>query len=515
MRDRRAQPNVLSVSPFLAGRTEVRLRRGAEASLDVLAVDRTLETPFHRQIYSAIRGYILDRRLPPRAKLPATRGLAKQLGVGRNTILAAYDQLLAEGFVETRPGSGTRVREQLDRRKDAAARRAAPPCSGLSRRGSLIASLPQPRRTPSAIALTPGVPESETFPISAWTRLLARNARTLDDDVLGIHDFAGHPRLRRAIADYLGVARGVDCAPEQVVVVTGAQAGLDLAARLLIDDGDWAWMEEPGYRGARSALLGSGARLAPLRVSRRGWRLDDEAMPAPRIIYVTPSCQWPFGTVMRMEERLRLLAIAERRDAWILEDDYDGEYRFRGQPTPALRGLDRRERAIYVGTFGKTLFPSLRLGFLVVPREIAAAFGRAVSVSGQFAPTLLQMTVADFIREGYFATHLKRMRRLYAARQAAFVALCRERLGQWLRIEENDSGMQVLARFVRPIDDCRFAEVALRHGVDVQPVSIDYHCDVPEHGLLLGYAALSSSKAERAVRALRATFLSLDRPRPA
>jgi len=491
--------------------TEPHLRNGVGASLDALAFDRTLETPIHRQIYSAIRTYILSRRLPPLAKLPATRELAKQLGVGRNTVVAAYDQLMAEGLAEAHTGSCTRVAELLAAPKRAGPRRAASDSGGLSRRGALIASLPQPHRTPGKIALNPGAPETQTFPFAAWTRLLARNARRLDDSVMGIHDFAGHPRFRKAIADYLGAARGIDCAPEQVIAVTGAQAALDLAARILIDDGDWAWMEEPGYRGARSALLGCGARLAPLRVTRRGWALNDAAAPPPRLIYVTPSCQWPFGAVMRMDERLQLLAIAERHKAWILEDDYDGEYRFRGQPVPALRGLDGADRVIYVGTFGKTLFPSLRLGFLVVPRQLAEPFGRAISVSGQFAPPLLQVTVADFISEGHFATHLKRMRRLYAARQAAFVALCRERLAPWLTVEENDSGMQVLARFVHPTDDCRFAEAALRHGVDVQPVSIDYHCDEPEHGLLLGYAAVNASQADKAISALRATFLALQR----
>ncbi len=487
------------------------MRKGAEVSLDALTLDRAVSTPIHRQIYASIREYILRRRLPALAKLPATRDLARQLGVGRNTVVAAYDQLQAEGFVEARPGSSTRVAELLVGSNNQRARRVETGAASLSKRGAVIASLPQPQRTPGVIQLYPGVPDTGNFPVTAWSRLLAKNARKLDDGVVGIHDFAGHPRFREAVADYLAGARGVDCAPEQVIAVTGAQAALDLAARILIDDGDWAWMEEPGYRGARSALLGSGARLAPLRVSRNGWNLDDQEAPTPRIVYVTPSCQWPFGTVMRMEERLRLLAIAERRSAWILEDDYDGEYRFRGQPAPALRGLDGADRVIYVGTFGKTLFPSLRLGFLVVPHDLASAFGRAVSVSGQFAPPLLQVTVADFMREGHFATHLKRMRRLYAARQAMFVELCREHLAPWLCVEENDSGMQVLARFLQPIDDCRVAAVALRRGVDVQPVSINYHCDAPEHGLLLGFAAVNSARAETAVRALRATFLELER----
>ena len=493
--------------------TERSLRQVAEVSLEALNVDRTSSTPIHRQIYAEIRAFILERRVPPLAKLPASRDLARRLGVGRNTVVAAYEQLQAEGFVEARPGSVTRVAELLTGSDERKTRRGGAASGSLSRRGALIASIAQPPRTPGAIQLHPGVPDTASFPMSIWSRLFVRNARKLDESVVGVHDFAGHPRFREAVADYLGAARGVDCAPEQVIAVTGAQAALDLAARILIDDGDCAWMEEPGYRGARSALLGSGARLAPLRVTRRGWSLDDATAPAPRLIYVTPSCQWPFGTVMRMEERLRLLALAKRHDAWILEDDYDGEYRYRGQPAPALCGLEGADRVIYVGTFGKTLFPSLRLGFLVAPRNLAPAFGRAVSVSGQFAPPLVQVTVADFIREGYFSTHLKRMRRLYASRQAAFVALCHEHLRPWLRVEENDFGMQVLARFVEPIDDCEFAAAALRHGVDVQPVSIDYHCDAPEHGLLLGFAAISTAEAEKAVRALRKTFRELEKAR--
>ena len=297
---------------------------------------------------------------------------------------------------------------------------------------------------------------------------------------------------------------------EQIIVVTGAQAALDLASRVLIDEGNSVWMEEPGYRGARSALAGSGANLAPLRVNRQGWRLYETDLPSPRLIYVTPSCQWPFGTVMRMEERLQLLATAERHGSSILEDDYDGEYRFRGRPVPALHGLDRADRVIYVGAFGETLFSSLRLGFLVVPQELAEPFNRPVSVTGQFAPSLLQVTVADFIQEGYFAIHLKRMRRLYARRQEQFIELCHEHLGRWMSVVANDAGMQVLGQFLLPLDDREVAAMALRHGVDVQPVSIDYWHDRPERGLLLGYAALDSGATMTAVVALGSAFKELE-----
>jgi GntR family transcriptional regulator/MocR family aminotransferase len=316
--------------------------------------------------------------------------------------------------------------------------------------------------------------------------------------------------LREAIAEYLGVARGVDCRPEQIIVTTGAQSALDLVARILLDDGDIVWMEEPGYIGARSAFLGGGAQLAPVRVRRDGWVLQDSGLPPPRLIYVTPSCQWPRGTVMRMEERLQLLAIADLHNAWIIEDDYDGEYRFRGRPVPALRGLDASGHVIYVGTFGKTLFSSLRLGFLAVPYELANSFSRAISVTGQFAPLVLQLTVADFIREGHFATHLRRMRRLYARRQKQFVDLCAEHLARWISVTENDSGMQLLGRFVMPFDDGTVAAAALRHGVDVQPISINFHHDPPEHGLFLGFAGLEEKDVLPTILALRVTFRELE-----
>lgn len=479
--------------------------------LDILSVDRASEIPIHRQIYAAIRGYVLGGRLAPQTRLPATRLLAQHLGVGRNTVIAAYEQLLAEGFIEAQLGSGTRITTLLHSPAASRHRQGSAAAAHLSRRGALIASRPQPQRTPDTINLHPGVPETASFPRSIWARLLARNAQRRDDGVTGIQAFAGHPRLRQAIADYLGTARGVDCAAQDVIVVTGAQAALDLASRILMDEGEAAWMEEPGYLGARSALVGSGARLAPLRVDRHGWHLHDPALPPPRLIYVTPSCQWPFGTIMRMEERLHLIAIAARHGAWILEDDYDGEYRFRGRPIPALRGLEGASRVIYIGTFGKTMFPGLRLGFLVVPPDLAEPFNRAVSVTGQFAPGLLQVTVADFIEQGYFASHLRRMRRLYASRQQRFVELCRQQLGQWIEIAENDSGMQVFARFRQPFDDCAVAAAALRHGVDVQPVSINYRSDAPEHGLLLGFAALDDATAVKAVHALRLSFEEMAR----
>ncbi|MCR4282291.1 MAG: PLP-dependent aminotransferase family protein [Bauldia sp.] len=476
---------------------------------DAVQFDRNLEMPIHRQLYELLRSYIIDGRLSAGSRLPATRALAEALKVGRNTVIAAYEQLLTEGYLEARSGSGTWVAEVMRHSPRPSRPSAGAVSLRFSRRGDAITSQPQFGRRPHKINFHPGFPEIGTFPFSTWARLLARNARSRAEDLLGYYHSASHPALQESIAEYVRVARGVDCSAEQVIVVTGAQAALDLLARILLDDGDVAWMEEPGYLGARTALLAGGACLAPLRVSENGWVLNDPTLPPPRLIYVTPSCQWPFGTIMPLEDRLHLLTIADRHGAWIVEDDYDGEYRFRGRAVSAMQGLDPT-RVVYVGTFGKTLFSSLRLGFMIVPLELAEAFDRTVTVTGHVAPLLLQATLADFIRQGYFATHLRQMRALYARRQERFVDLCREHLAEWMTVSENDSGMQLLGRFIRPFDDRRVAEMALSYGVDAQPVSANYVCDDPQHGLLLGYARLNDRESRAAIMALRKAFQTLE-----
>lgn len=484
---------------------------GPRVSFDLLSVNRRSGEPIHRQIYAALRRYILDGQVPTHAIMPSTRSLADDLGVGRNTVVAAYDQLFAEGYIETRRGSGTTVAPMSHAARRPAHVATSPVSAKLSARGNVMTTRPQPPRRPGLINFHPGVPETATFPFSVWTNLLAKLSRSRDDSLLSYSSFAGHAGLRATIAANLAVTRGIDCTADQVIVVTGAQAALDLASRVLMDDGDAVWMEEPGYLGARSAFLAGGGRLSPLRVTRQGWHLDDPDLPPPRLIYVTPSCQWPFGTIMRVDERLRLLDIAERNKAWIIEDDYDGEYRFRGSPVPALRGFDHADRVIYIGSFGKTLLPSIRVGYLVVPPELSEPFDKAVGITGQHAPLLLQATVNDFMQQGYFAKHLRRMRRLYARRQEQFLALCRAELAPWIEVRENDSGMQLFARFVRPFDDCIVVEAARSEGVDVHPVSINYHSTPAEHGLLLGYAALDEKTMRKAVLALRAAFRRLDR----
>ncbi len=482
--------------------------------LDIVSVDRQSDAPLHRQLYDTLRRLILDGRIPADTLLPSTRSLAEDLKVGRNTVVAAYEHLLTEGLIAAHAGRGTWV--AVTRPAMAAPR---PPAHGgtrprLSARGRTLVAAAQAPHDGALIDLSPGAPETAAFPHSVWSRLLAANARRHDRTLFRYTAFAGHDDLRRTIASHIGLARGIDCTAEDVIVVTGAQAALDLVARVLLEPGDTMWMEEPGYRGARGAFLAAGARPAPLAVGRNGWEIDTAA-GSPRLIYVTPSCQWPLGMTMRPEERTRLLDIAARHDAVVIEDDYDGEFRLRGRPVPALRAMDRGNHVVYVGSFGKTLMSSLRLGYLIVPPGMADAFGAALSITGQFAPLILQATLNDFVREGHFARHLKRMRGLYARRQTHFVALCREHLSDWLSVPESDAGMHLVGTLLAPVGDRAVAEAAADAGIAVQCLSDSHHFGPATQGLLLGYAALDERQAVRAVLGLKAALERVAPARPA
>jgi len=297
--------------------------------------------------------------------------------------------------------------------------------------------------------------------------------------------------------------RHVRCAPEQIVVTTGGQAALDLLARLLISEGDTVWMEEPGYLGARGAFLSAGARLQPLPVTRDGWQVPASPEPAPQVIYVTPSCHHPLGTTMPLEQRLAILGIGDAANAWIIEDDFDGEYTFRGQPLPSMQGLSEQSRVIYVGTFAKTLFPAMRLGFIVLPGDLAERIKPAINLTGQFAPLILQATLADFIGDGQFFVHLNRMRRLYAQRRERFLSLFGQYLGEWLEPLDGRTGIQIAALLRTPADDRALAQRAGDAGVNVAPLSLYYMGEPRYRGVLMGYAGVSESQMDAAFPVLR------------
>jgi GntR family transcriptional regulator/MocR family aminotransferase len=481
-------------------------KRAAAVARPLVDLDHRSAIPLSRQLYERLREAILSGQLAPGARLPSTRGLADQLGVARNTVLGVYEQLGAEGYLESAVGRGTMVaRVAPDRLLMTPApvcrtrsRKEIAPEMGLTERNRALQQLSSGIRPWLAAgegavpAFRVGVPALDVFPQRLWARLVARRARQFRPDALTYQSPAGYPPLREAIAAYLGVARGVRCSAEQVLITAGAQGALDLAARVLLEPGDAAWMENPGYFGARGALLAAGARLVPVPVDREGLNVAEGIARAPqaRLAMVTPSRQSPLGVTMSVGRRLALLEWAKQAHAWIVEDDYDSEYRFVGRPLEALQALDENERVLYVGTFSKVLFPALRLGYLIVPPGLVDVFIAARRFIDTHAPLLEQAVVTDFMIEGHFLQHIRRMRTLYAGRRAALVAAAKRELGEQLEFQAPAAGLHLVG-WLRPgLDDAAVSRRAALCGVETIPLSRFALEPLQRGGLLLGYAPI-------------------------
>ncbi|MEO1103344.1 MAG: PLP-dependent aminotransferase family protein [Pseudomonadota bacterium] len=485
------------------------MARHTDVPLDILAVDPSSPLPAYRQLCDAIRSAILERKLRSGLRLPASRLVAKDLSISRNTVISAYETLISEGYLETRRGSGTFVASLPESAMHIRNSQTVSTHPGLSRRGMVMGKQPLHMSQSPQVAFYPGYPDLRQFPFAVWSRLVKANVKHASRDLIGYSMIGGHPRLKSAIAHYLGAARGIECSPEQVIIVTGTQAALDLVARMLLDPGDHVWIEEPGYEGAHGAFVGAGGVPVPLKVDGGGWQFPRDAMP-PRAIFVTPSCQWPTGAVMTLEERLTLLKIAAAQDCWIVEDDYDAEYRFRGRSIPAMQGLDRSGRVIYLGTFAKTIFPSLRIGFIVVPEKLVASFTHAVNITGQHPPQLMQLTLADFLEQGSLSAHLRRTRSLYRARKEYFIEQVEAHLSPWLTLAPSDAGIQMVARFRGAFDDGDVKAAAMLRHVQFRRLSRLYRHSTPHQGMICGYAASDEAECRTAVRALQNTLHQLD-----
>ena len=480
--------------------------------LDLVALERESATPLHLQLSDQLRTLILNGDIRAQSRLPSTRTIARELDISRNTVLSALDQLGAEGLLESHRGSGIRVARGTQAEvRDMLATGAPKRTPSLSARGQLMAAQPRVNSIPARTAFHPGTPEIALFPLAQWSRLLTQRARVGGQDLFGYHYRLGHPDLRQMIASFLSTMRHVRCSAEQIVVTTGGQAALDLLARVLLSDGDTVWMEEPGYLGARSAFLAAGARLHPLHVTRDGWHVPAASVPPPKVIYVTPSCHHPLGTTMPLEQRLSVLRVAEEQNSWVIEDDFDGEYTFRGQPLPSMQGLTEQSRVIYIGTFSKTLFPSMRLGFIVLPGDLAERITPAINLTGHFAPLILQATLADFIEKGYFFAHLNRMRRLYSQRRDRFLKLVRGQLGDWLDPIDGRTGIQIAALLKAPGDDRKLVEEAVAAGVNLAPLSLYYMHEPRYRGFLMGYAGVAEPEMDAAIAVLRDVMLRTER----
>jgi GntR family transcriptional regulator/MocR family aminotransferase len=484
-----------------------------------LALDPRSSTPLHRQLYDEIRTAVLAGRLSAGARLPSTRTLASDLAISRNTVAGAFDQLLAEGYIASRPGAGTFVAKELPEellRVSPGARTPAghrTPAPQLSKRGRMLAATPvapAARQGASACAFRPGIPALDAFPRDLWARIAARLYRQSKADIFSYGDPAGYPPLRRAIAEYLRAARGVNCIWEQVIVTSGSQQALDLAARVLLDPGDTAWVEDPGYCGARGAWTAAGVRCAPVAVDAEGLSVahGESSAPQARMVYVSPSHQYPLGVTMSLARRMALLAWARRRSAWIAEDDYDSEFRYAGRPLAALQGLDTSGRVIYIGTFSKVLFPALRLGYMVVPDGTVDAFASARALADRHPPGPSQALVAEFLEEGHFARHVRRMRTLYGERQAALVSAARREWAGLLDVSPADAGMHLVAWLPEGSSDREASNRAAAAGVTAPPLSAYCQSATARPALLLGYSSVNARKIQEAARRLAAAMIN-------
>ena len=458
--------------------------------------------PLHRRLYFALRDAILDGRLAEGSRLASSRALAAQMGLARNTVLAAYEQLTAEGFIETRSGSGTRV---APRQRPRTAEPAPPAtAAGLGRRAqSWSQAPPMMLGRDHSRPFAPGVPDLAAFPHAEWRRVLGRLWRRPPLDLMSAIDPLGHPPLRAAIAEQIGRTRAVRCGPEQIIVVGGSQQALDLVARVLVDPGDLALVEDPCYGGLAGVLRAAGALTAPVPVDDAGFdiALAESLWPQARLAFITPSHQFPTGATMPLPRRLALIEWAARRGGWIIEDDYDSDFRYGGPPLAALQGLDRSERTLYLGTFSKSMFPGLRLGWLVVPPSLAPAFVAARRMADMAPAGLTQAAMALFMAEGHFGAHLRRMRALYGQRRRRLLDLAPAILGPDLPLTAGEAGLHAILRLPPECDDVAVARQAHSHGLAPSPLSF-YRSGGGFPGLILGYGNLAGWNLEDALERL-------------
>ncbi|NYE64018.1 GntR family transcriptional regulator/MocR family aminotransferase [Duganella sp. 1224] len=461
--------------------------------------------PRQRLLHECLRAAIRNGTLAAGSRLAASRALAEELGVARNTVLYAYEQLASEGYVVT-DRRGTLVAALAPQRKPARRDEAAAPQAGLSRRAQNLRAVPG--QADRMGAFVPGVPALEQFPMALWRRMMERALRAVTVTQLNYGDPAGEPRLREAIADHMRAARGVVCEASQVFITDGTQSSLDICMHALADTGDTVWIENPGYGGALAAARGAGLAVAGIDVDDDGMAptADDWLLRPPRLIYTTPSHQYPVGSVLTLRRRLALIEAARAAGALIIEDDYDSEFRHDGAPLHAMQGLAADAPVLYLGTFSKTMFPSLRIGFIVAPAALAEAFARMRAQSSARGRVAEQLALAEFLRSGQFALHLRRMRRLYRQRRDALVAALERHLGSVATVHGGSAGMHLSLRFNDArIDDVAIVAQAQEHGIAVNALSThDTQGDSGWKGLMLGYAQVPAEQMEGLVKQLAA-----------
>jgi GntR family transcriptional regulator / MocR family aminotransferase len=487
------------------------MRRVASGILPLIAIDRKAPKPLHKQIYDGFRAVIVDANLHPGQRIPSTRVLAIELGVSRFPVLNAYAQLLAEGYFESRVGAGTVISTSLPD----PITRGVPTAAGskvsyvgprrVARRTTLFPRLEAKPWLRGPGAFRVGQVAFDQFPLKVWSNLIARHCRDMDAVSMRYQNQLGSEAFRQTIARYLRTARSLHCDESQIMIVNGSQQALEITARVLLNPGDRLWMEEPSYNLARSVFALAGCRLVLVPVDDEGLSVaaGTKLCRKAAAAFVTPSHQFPLGVTMSASRRFQLLEWAHHTGSWIIEDDYDSEYRFESLPIASLQGLDTNARVIYVGTFSKVLFPSLRLGYIVIPADLVDRFISVRQAMDIGPPEFFQHVIADFMNEGHFARHLRRMRALYREQRTALVSCIGEELGSALEVLGSEAGMHLPVALTRRMSDREIAERAARQNLWLWPLSPYYAGKASRSGFVLGFGGTRIEEIPPAIRLLR------------
>lgn len=504
--------NELMLNPIPYNQYNSGVKKVASGLVPLIAVSRRAAKPLQKQIYDAYRAAIMGRTLRGGQRIPSTRSLACELGISRIPVLNAYAQLLAEGYFESRAGAGTFVSTSL-------ARRHAPSAPGFQQPLSTIpGTRPISRRAAALHAFRPapwlfgwgafcvGQVAFDNFPLQVWSNLVARHSRIVNPSAVHFSDPMGNRNFRETIATYLRTVRGVHCEADQIMVVSGSQQALDISARALLDPGSQVWVEEPGYWLTRDVLSMAGCQIVPVPVDDEGLDVAEGVLrcDSARAAYVTPSHQFPLGATMSASRRLQLLDWAQISGAWIIEDDYDSEYRYGNMPIESLQGLDHNARVVYIGTFSKTLFPALRLGYMVIPPDLVDRFLAVRHAMDIYPSYLYQAVLSDFIRQGHFARHIRRTRLIYGDRRSKLVDALRKQLGPGLPILGAEAGMHLVVKLPKQYRDTELARRAPGEKLWLWPLSPCYSSGDFRQGLILGFGSTTESAIPGAVRRLAA-----------
>lgn len=475
--------------------------------------------PIYRQIYESIRRNILEGKTAPGTRLPASRQMAANLGVSRMTVIHAYDQLFAEGYLEGKQGSGTFVAAELPEEFLRVPKSRVEANAGAKRRKIEISAYGErvernSKRIASHHSPTVTVPFQHSliavddFPFDLWSRISQRHLKYSYKKIGGYGDAAGYLPLRKAIAHHLRSTRGVNCLDEQVIVTAGTQQAVQLIAQILLSPGDKVWLEDPCHLGTSDVMSAIGSHVSRIPVDDEGFDLDRAVRKgkSARLIYVTPSRQYPLGMTMSLQRRLSLLEWANASGTWIIEDDYDSEFRYSGRPLPSLQGLDRGERVLYVGTFSKTVFPGLRLGCVVLPPDLVEIFTAARALTDLHAPLTDQIVLAEFISEGHFERHVRRMRTLYRHRQSVLVDQAQRHLAGVLDVAASDAGMHLIGWLPKGVDDREVSKHISENGMLAAPLSRYSENKLERGGLMLGYTGFNDRQIKAGVNKLARIF---------